>query len=350
MLKDPPYMRAVTRDLKNYIAKHSTRAIPVGYAATDVREILFDTWAYLQCADPNEDASRVDFFALNAYSWCGNSSFETSTYDQLVDGFQNSSVPVFFSEYGCIVPYPRVFTEVPEIYSDQMSGVFSGGVAYEFTEGDNNYGLVNVSTDGTARLIPDYYTLKDQLASLDWTSIQGKTPPADSPQPPRCSSSLLNSGKFSTDFALPILPPGAQDLINNGVSSPRNGKIVTIGMPPPLGPAFLIFKIRPTEPSPDNYTSPYLVEDQNGNVIAGLEVKPLANDQINQPGPNNEGTGSSSGSGTAGSPSETATDTAAPSATSSKAAAAGIRLSQGGTMLSIVAFSIAASFLVGLTV
>lgn len=230
MLSDPPYIRAVTRDLKNYIAKHSTRTIPVGYAATDVRDILFDTWTYLQCAEPNEDASRVDFFALNAYSWCGNSTFETSTYDQLVDGFQNSSVPVFFSEYGCNVPYPRVFTEVPEIYSDQMSGVFSGGVAFEFSEGENNYGLVNVSANGTAQLIPDFYTLKNQFASLDWTSIQSKTSPTDSPQPPSCSSSLLTSGKFSTDFTLPMLPPGVQDLIDNGVSSPNNGKIVSIGM------------------------------------------------------------------------------------------------------------------------
>ena len=86
--KNPPYIRvgpnspsqnfqfnnsqAVQRDLKQYIAKQSARTIPVGYSAADVREILQDTWEYLQCQiDGKEDQSRSDFFGLNSYSWCG---------------------------------------------------------------------------------------------------------------------------------------------------------------------------------------------------------------------------------------------------------------------------------------
>jgi len=67
----PPYLRAVTRDLKDYIAKNSPRMIPVGYSAADVAEILTDSWAYLSC-DINGDStdpSRSDFFGLNSYSW-----------------------------------------------------------------------------------------------------------------------------------------------------------------------------------------------------------------------------------------------------------------------------------------
>jgi len=67
----PPYLRAVTRDLKDYIAKNSPRMIPVGYSAADVSEILTDSWAYLSC-DINGDStdpSRSDFFGLNSYSW-----------------------------------------------------------------------------------------------------------------------------------------------------------------------------------------------------------------------------------------------------------------------------------------
>lgn len=86
--------------------------------------------------------------------------------------------------------------------------------------------------------------------------------------------------------------------------------------------------------------------DQNGNVIEGLAVKPLADDQINQPGANTEDTGSS----TASSPSGTATGTATPSATSSKSAAAGVRPAQGGPMPFMMVLAIAASFLVGLMV
>lgn len=230
----PPYIRAVTRDLKNYIANHVDHPIPVGYSAADVRSVLFDSWAYMQCVDADDgtsnDASRVDFFSLNSYSWCGNSSFTTSTYDQLVAGFQNSSVPIFFSEYGCNVPDPRVFTEVPELYSDQMNGVFSGGMVYEFSNGINDYGIVNISSDGSAQLLDDFYTLKDQFASLDWSTVQGGAIPSNSPTAPTCSANLISTTvAFTTNFTIPAVPPGAQALIDGGVSPAPNGKIVTVG-------------------------------------------------------------------------------------------------------------------------
>lgn len=230
---DPPYIRAVTRDLKNYISKHSNRTIPVGYSAADVRDVLFDTWAYLQCSDATDgatnDPSRLDFFSLNSYSWCGNSSFEESTYNELVEGFQKSSVPVFFSEYGCNQPSPRVFTEVPEIYSDQMSAVFSGGIVYEYAQGVNDYGLVNISSDGTAQLLDDFYTLKDRYAALNFTAIQGMAPPSNSPPAPACGSSLITTEGFTANFTIPDVPPGAQDIIDNGVSLAPSGRIVAIG-------------------------------------------------------------------------------------------------------------------------
>ncbi len=126
----PPYSRAVTRDVKDYVAKHASRPIPVGYSAADVREILFDTYNYFQCGD-EDDTSRGDIFALNSYSWCGKSNIKESSYDQLVSFFKDSSVPVFYSEYGCNTPSPRVFTEVQAIYGPEMNTVFSGGVVYE---------------------------------------------------------------------------------------------------------------------------------------------------------------------------------------------------------------------------
>ena len=93
----PPYLRAVTRDLKNYIAKNSPRTIPVGYAAADVREILADSWAYLSCDINGEtnDMSRIDFFGLNSYSWCGSTAtFDTSGYNTLMEQFSNTTIPV----------------------------------------------------------------------------------------------------------------------------------------------------------------------------------------------------------------------------------------------------------------
>lgn len=67
---NPPYIRAVTRDLKQYIATQASRKIPVGYSAAQVQEVLKDSWAYLQCNNAegdDEDMSRSDMFGLNSY-------------------------------------------------------------------------------------------------------------------------------------------------------------------------------------------------------------------------------------------------------------------------------------------
>lgn len=130
----PPYIRAVTRDLKNYIAKHSPRTLPVGYSAADVREILADSWAYLGCALSGSGSnSKIDFFGLNSYSWCGgDATFQTAGYDILVSQFSNTTIPVFFSEYGCNKILPRVFDEVQALYGPQMTSVMSGGLVYEY--------------------------------------------------------------------------------------------------------------------------------------------------------------------------------------------------------------------------
>lgn len=283
----PPYMRAITRDLKNYIAKHSSRRIPVGYSAADVRSVLFDTWQYLQCSlnGTTDDMTRGDLFALNSYSWCGSSSFETSGYNTLVAGFTGSSVPIFYSEYGCNEPSPRIFTEVAAIYGPQMTGVFSGGVVYEYSQEPNNYGLVEINSDGSVTLLRDFRTLQSQLAKLDFTKIQGAKPTGNSPQPPKCDPKLITSQGFNNNFTVPVLPPGAPEILDKGVSPKPKGKIVSIS----------------------DYTVRYRVKDVDGKFLSGLVVKPLADDAINAPGTNTPTTtdtppelpppGSSSGSG-----------------------------------------------------
>lgn len=107
--------------MKAYIAKQSSRTIPVGYSAADVSENRLPLAEYLNCGD---DSTRGDFYAFNNYAWCGNSSytyssafnltykFRQSGYNQRVAEFSNYSVPLFFSEYGCNLVQPRLFTEV----------------------------------------------------------------------------------------------------------------------------------------------------------------------------------------------------------------------------------------------
>jgi len=224
---DPQYIRAVTRDMRMYIKKHCSRHIPVGYSAADVRPLLKDSWAYFQCAidgNADEDMSRSEFFGLNSYSWCGQSSFTESTYSQLATMFKSTSVPVFFSEYGCNEVKPRIFQEVGTLYGPQMT-MLSGGLVYEYSMEANDYGLVN-TTDSSVALNVDYDNLQSQLNKVDFSKIQSAT--GSTASPPTCDASLIDSSDFSSNFTLPDWPPNVEDLINNGVNNPPSGKIVSV--------------------------------------------------------------------------------------------------------------------------
>lgn len=260
----PPYVRAITRDLKNYVAKHCDRKIPVGYSAADVREVLWDSYNYFQCAingDP-DDMSRADIFALNSYSWCGAATFSSSGYNVLVNGFTGASLPVFYSEYGCNTPAPRIFTEVPAIYGPQMTGVFSGGIVYQYTQEENKFGLVQLADDGSATLLGDFNTLKDQYAKLDFNAVESVkvTTGSVTATPPVCKASLITTENFSTNFTLPAPPPGTPELIQSGVNPRPSGKTITI----------TDWKVKQT------------IKNADGTVITGLEVKPLPADRSNR--------------------------------------------------------------------
>ena len=226
---DPKYIRAVQRDLKSYIANHAPRTIPVGYSAADVRELLEDTWAYLQCQiGTSTDMSRSDFFGLNSYSWCGTeSSYTTSGYDQLVAMFGRTTIPVFFSEYGCNKPQPRVFDEVPTLYGPKMT-VMSGGLVYEWSQEEDDYGLVQINDDNSVTLLGDYDSLNKKYGLIDGKLLEHQNNTATSLTPPACQANLISSDGFSTDFDIPETPSDAVGLINNGIPHPPTGSYVKV--------------------------------------------------------------------------------------------------------------------------
>lgn len=290
----PPYLRAVTRDLKNYIAQQSTRSIPVGYSAADVRDILTDTWEYLQCAvnGNTDDMSRIDFFGLNSYSWCGSTAnYQSSGYNVLQADFANTTVPVFFSEYGCNVPAPRVFNEVQALYSPPLTSVMSGGVVYEYSQEVSDYGLVVLNDNNTVSLRTDFDRLQSQFNKLDIKTLQSSNSTATSLAPPACNSSLISSPNFYQNFDVPSIPPGGQDLISNGIENPNNGRLIEI----------------------TQRNVPMTVYSSNGAEIQGLAISPLPNDQSNTPGgqdTSGEATPSSSSASTSTSATAAATTTA----------------------------------------
>ncbi|CEJ57973.1 Putative 1,3-beta-glucanosyltransferase Gel2 [Penicillium brasilianum] len=274
----PAYVRAVIRDMKDYIAKQSDRAIPVGYSAADIRDILMDTVNYFECDLKNSTSSRADFFGLNSYSWCGDASYKSSGYDVLTEDFSNATLPVFFSEYGCNEVKPRIFTEVQALYGEEMTQAFSGGLIYEWTFEENEYGLVQVNDNGTITTLIDYDNLQKQFNKLDMSRISASNTSQTSVTPETCSADLITNSTFYNAWNLPDAPSKVSDYIKNGLPNKPSGALVSVTAT----------------------TLSEKVYDYTGSEITNVQFKVLANDESNTPSnsSSSSSTSSSSSSGT----------------------------------------------------
>lgn len=271
----PRYIRAVTRDIKEYIHKHSDRYIPVGYSAADVRPLLMDTFNYLGCNLENSTLSGMDFFGLNSYSWCGDATFDEAGYDVLVDDFSNTSIPIFFSEYGCNEVKPRVFTEVGALYSEPMTGIFSGGLVYEYSEEPNEYGLVVLNeNDNSVELKDDYLNFVEQTNKIDIQALTAANSTATGRTPPTCDVSMLSSN-LTRNFDVPEQLQEITDMIEKGVGGTWPTGVVQV----------------------TDVSEMAKVTQPDGSELQGLELRILANDQSNLPGENTSGTNGNGGPG-----------------------------------------------------
>lgn len=206
-----PYVKAVTRDLRQYIRNRGYRTIPVGYSAADVAENRLEMAEYMNCGTDDE---RSDFFAFNDYSWCDPSSFTVSGWDQKVKNFTGYGLPIFLSEYGCNTN-TRDFGEVASLYSTDMTSVYSGGLVYEYSNEDSNYGLVTVSGDSISNL-PDFDALKSALAGTP--SPQGDGGYNSTGGASGCPSYSEPNWLVKTD-SLPAIPEGAKKFMTSGAGT-----------------------------------------------------------------------------------------------------------------------------------
>lgn len=141
--KTAPYIKAITRDIKNYQRARDLPKIPVGYSAADTSHNIMEQAHYFNCGS---DDARSDFFAFNDYSWC-NTDFLVSGWDKKVQNFTDYGLPIFLSEWGCIENRPRKFDEMEALMHRNMTGVYSGGLMYEYSVEENEFGIVTLDGD-----------------------------------------------------------------------------------------------------------------------------------------------------------------------------------------------------------
>lgn len=177
--------------MKNYISAHSPRTIPVGYSAADDLNYRVSLSEYLECKDDDKPENSVDFYGVNSYQWCGQQTMQTSGYDTLVDAYRSYSKPVF-SEFGCNKVLPRQFQEIGYLFSEEMYSVFCGGLVYEFSQEDNNYGLVEYQEDDSVQLLADFEKLKSHYQNIEFPSMKTLKETVQMEETPSCAEDYEN--------------------------------------------------------------------------------------------------------------------------------------------------------------
>ncbi|KAF4625449.1 hypothetical protein G7Y89_g12718 [Cudoniella acicularis] len=258
-----PYVRAAAADIKAYMALKKYRQIPVGYSAADIAELRPMLQNYLACG--TDQSQNIDFFGLNSYEWCGDSSFTVSGYANLQQMAQGYSIPIFFSETGCNTPKPRLFTDQAAIFSANMSDTWSGAIIYEWVEETNDYGVVTypngkIYSGAPTPLQPDFNNLQNQWKSVNPSGIAeaSYTPTNSAPACPSATGGWqvdgsaaiprLDTGIISAAAGNPVATPAASSVSSAAAS-------VTTTAP---GGAFAALPSNATAPYPaGNGTAPY---------------------------------------------------------------------------------------------
>jgi len=115
------------------------------------------------------------------------------------------------SEYGCNTN-TRKFEEVAALYNTEMTGVYSGGLVYEYSEEGSNYGLVTINSDGTITEGADFTALQTALAGTSDPSGDGGYNSTGGASGCPAKSSSWNV----TNDALPAIPSAAAEMMKTG--------------------------------------------------------------------------------------------------------------------------------------
>ncbi|KAI0440216.1 Glucanosyltransferase-domain-containing protein [Xylaria telfairii] len=211
-VKSAPFVKATTRDMRQYIGSRGYRKIPVGYSAADVSDNRMQTADYFNCGSDDE---RSDFFAFNDYSWCAPSSFTQSGWDQKVKNFTGYGIPIFLSEWGC-TKNARDFEELSALMTDEMTGVYSGGLLYEYSREGNDFGIVELSgNSASVKEDSDFNKFKAALQKYPAPSGDGGFTSTTKAVACPTLDSIWDLGDWG-ESALPAIPEGAKKFMTAG--------------------------------------------------------------------------------------------------------------------------------------
>jgi len=117
------------------------------------------------------------------------------------------------SEYGCIASN-RTFEEVSALYNTEMTGVFSGGLVYEYSEEGNGYGLVTI--DG------DTVTPSSEFTALESAFAAQANPTDNGGASSTSAASTCPTESAEWDVAsdaLPAIPAAAEKFMSSGAGT-----------------------------------------------------------------------------------------------------------------------------------
>ncbi|KAF1976776.1 hypothetical protein BU23DRAFT_501235 [Bimuria novae-zelandiae CBS 107.79] len=216
-----PYVKAAARDMKAYRDSKNYRNIPIGYSAADIAQLRPMLQNYLACGSNTSEA--LDFYSLNAYSWCGDSGFKQSGYSDLIKNVTDVgyNIPIFLSETGCIVPSPRDWADQEAIFGDEMIENWSGAIVYEWIYEANKYGIVKYgeevdpASDGAP---PDGFTRSGKPTPLpDFEALS------------RRWNTLNPTGVKASDYEPTLSPPPCPAFTSNVWNVDAKSKLPTLG-------------------------------------------------------------------------------------------------------------------------
>merc|ERR1712072_375485 len=109
----------------------------------------------------------------------------------------------------------RKFEEVTSLYSSQMTGVYSGGLVYEYSQESSNYGLVEINGDSVSELA-DFTALQSQFSkTANPTGDGGYNSTGGASGCPTYSS----PNWLVKDDSLPAIPDGAKKYMSQGAGT-----------------------------------------------------------------------------------------------------------------------------------